>query len=335
MKFRDKLLKLILVVFFVYIFNVIQFSKDNAQQSKIKIKDFTLSINNQSRGLLLRNRHTHFNRIAHKTNQQPRKALRNRTLLDMKCDTEWEHLNREIYFKRTNQFYFVDESLFHTFYVTHSAKILFPLKLELWMLVYFRDAYLTDYTSNVIVIKRPWAAHEYGLGSIDLRLDLKQLLEQKYQIDFKIHLDSINVEFFYHDLTTKQNTTKPLKLILKYLRTPKENKEKTSLICVKCLFMGATEYKHFSWWLELNKRSGYDKIVMCNNSIPDTDEFRAIFKKHSGFVQVNQLQCLPNFLPSIPGEYYVDGYSDLALALRQDIFSGLILNEVSKDFHFD
>ena len=48
----------------------------------------------------------------------------------------------------------------------------------------FKNKFLTDHKSNVSEIYRPWSAYEYGLGSIDFKLDLKNFLKKNYNINF-------------------------------------------------------------------------------------------------------------------------------------------------------
>jgi len=96
--------------------------------------------------------------------------------------------------------------------------------------------------------------------------------------------------------------------------------------------MQTNEYKHFNWWIEMNKRSGYDKIIMCNNSIPNTNEFNRILKKNKNFLHLNRLNCFPNFRADFKSFYFQDIFN--FNALNQDIFNGLIVNEVTIFFYY-
>ncbi len=318
MSFRKKLIKLSLLIAILYIINLFLLDLRISKTAKsIDIVDITV------RNQIKVEKEVPINRTI------KQQSIIDKQLNDLECDTHWEHLNREIYFKRTNQFYLIDVSQFHTFYVINSEKVIFPMRLQLQMHLWFKDVYLTNYSSPEILIDRPWSVDQYGLGSISLQLDLNNLLETKYHINLSIHLNMLNVKFHYQDLVSKRYNSKLLQLKLKYLRTPQGKKPKTSAICLKCLFLERKDYKHFSWWLKLNKRAGYDKIIMCNNSIPNTVEFKQVFKRHSNFIQVNELKCLPNFLPAFPDQYYLSKYTDLVFGLKQDVFNGLILNEVN------
>lgn len=250
------------------------------------------------------------------------------------CDSVWSHIDRKLYFKQSNQFYFIDESKFNTFFVVDTAKSLFPLNLRIHLLIYFNGEFLTELKSNTIVHDKPWSLEEYGLGSINEPIDLKNFLLQNHNINLTLHVSNITVKVLYHDINNNKKSNQLLNLNIKYLRTPEHTKPKSTLICSKCLFTDTKGYKNFQYWIELNKRAGYDKIWLCNNSIPNTDDFNQIFKKHADFIEIHQLKCLPNFLPNSKG-FYVNHYSELEKALKQDVISGLILNEVTFSLYFD
>lgn len=243
------------------------------------------------------------------------------------CDTVWSHIDRKLYFKQSNQFYFIDEAKINAFFVVDTAKSRFPLHLVIRFLIYFNGKFLSELKSNTIVHDKPWSLEEYGLGFINEPIDLKKFLLQNHKIDLASHLSDITVKLSYHDIKNNQQTSQLLNLNIKYLRTPEHTKPKVTLICSKCLFIGTNGYKNFQYWVELNKKAGYDKIWLCNNSIPNTEDFNRIFKKHADFIEISQLKCLPNFLPNSKG-FYVNHYSELEKALKQDVISGLILNEV-------
>ena len=50
------------------------------------------------------------------------------------------------------------------------------------------------------------------------------------------------------------------------------------------------------YWIELNKKFGYEKIAVCNHSFPNTKEYNELFAKHSHILQIYQLKYVPNFV---------------------------------------
>ena len=56
------------------------------------------------------------------------------------------------------------------------------------------------------------------------------------------------------------------------------------------------QYEELQWWIENNKQIGHRKVMLCNNSIPNTDEFNQLLEKHKDFVEIYQLRYIPNFV---------------------------------------
>ena len=48
------------------------------------------------------------------------------------------------------------------------------------------------------------------------------------------------------------------------------------------------------WWFKINIISGYDKIVLFNNSIGTGDNFEKLVSKYKDRVEVIQMQCTPD-----------------------------------------
>ena len=299
MSFRKNILKITLCVIVFYLFNLIILNSLN-KKSKILATDSVQKTNNET--IKCENHCTY-------------------------CDSfVWVNLDRKMYFKQTNQFYLIDTNKFHTFYVIDITRSKFPIRLIIKFFIFYKQKQLTVYDSNELVLNQPWSVNEYGLGSIEFDLNLKDYLINNHSINFETDLKFLNIKFYYQDLTSSQMTSRLLKLNMKKLRTNVSSKWNTSLLCAKCYYMQTNEYKHFNWWIEMNKRSGYDKIIMCNNSIPNTNEFNRILKKNKNFLHLNRLNCFPNFRADFKSFYFQDIFN--FNALNQDIFNGLIVNEV-------
>ena len=77
---------------------------------------------------------------------------------------------------------------------------------------------------------------------------------------------------------------------MKYLRSRPNGTQKSTrpIVCSgKCFWYKPKDFKDLFWWIELHKQAGYDKIFFCNNSIPDTNEFREIFEMNKNFTLIN------------------------------------------------
>ncbi len=71
--------------------------------------------------------------------------------------------------------------------------------------------------------------------------------------------------------------------------------ENKVILCGKAYYLSEKNEKDFQFWVELAKLQAYEKIVIFNNSIENTETFRQVFATHKDFIQVMQYQCLPNF----------------------------------------
>ena len=70
-----------------------------------------------------------------------------------------------------------------------------------------------------------------------------------------------------------------------------------SAICSKCYYYrDNSAYKHFEWWLAVNKRIGYEKIMFCNNSIPESSELTSLLAKYADVVEVYHMHSMPDLL---------------------------------------
>ena len=110
--------------------------------------------------------------------------------------------------------------------------------------------------------------------------------------------------------------------------------KKHSIVCSKCFWYSSDQYKDLFWWIELNKQAGYKKVVFCNNSIPNTKEFNEIFENNKDFVELSQLNYLPNFMPknnnlNSTSHNYLSYYNELGAQyhIDSDLFNMIITNE--------
>jgi hypothetical protein len=94
-----------------------------------------------------------------------------------------------------------------------------------------------------------------------------------------------------------------------------------------------SDYKDLFWWIEMHKQAGYKKIIFCNNSIPNTQEFGDIFEKNKNFIEIIQLNFLPNFMEknvsTLVTHKYLNSYHPLGshYHVDSDLFNVMITNE--------
>ena len=173
----------------------------------------------------------------------------------------------------------------------------------------------------------------------DAWFNLTQILRDKHGIDLKENLGRVRVELFFLDSTRLDRSTQTaVRLKLKYTR-PATRPKLSSLICIKSLYLGASDLRHLHWSLELSKRAGYDRVSICNQSIEDGGDsaYSRLLDSFGGFASLSELQCLPNFLPYVPGRRkYLSSFREFARngkydALMSDTFNILSLAQCYLD----
>ena len=212
------------------------------------------------------------------------------------CDSkgEWVHLNSEYFFKNGAAFYIIDELKAHIYFLTRSNII---NSLELKLIIKIDSNNQFEYIVNG-QSGNPWFVNGYASCTLDSYFNLKEILYSEKKIDLIQNLDKIKVYFYIRDTKKNTITKTPMELKLKYLN---REKKKSAILCAKCLYLNADEYLHLNWWIELNKRAGYEKIVMCNQSLERNHQkkfpldFGDVIGRYSDFIVLEQLECIPDF----------------------------------------
>lgn len=243
---------------------------------------------------------------------------------DKYCDSygEWIELSEDCYAKKKFSFYLIEQGRYRTFLLLSNRINFLELKLALSFSIFFDGKLIHQHTVLNAFIEPPWQVEEYAHTRMNAWFDLKNLISLKNFQDFK----KISMQVNFINKTNNIILAKSVPVRIKSIN--KQNK-KSSLLCTKCLYMEETEFKKFNWWIEINKKVGYNRLVLCNSSIPDTGEFRKVLEKHQNFLLIEQLKCLPNFLQTKKNtnEKYLKYYQELKVALKIDVFSGIFINE--------
>jgi hypothetical protein len=206
------------------------------------------------------------------------------------CDNEWEQLNNQrLYFKKNIAFYYTDLS-----------------KIRLGLI---RDANLNLAYTLLVIIENTENKEQQNYMLTDIRvIDFKP-----FHPDIRTKSDKVRLEYIDADLKIKNNfnylkmkvkiiadnneTISETKNLINLIIKPYNNNynliEKDSLICSSFYTHTPVNLeKSFEWWFEINKISGYDKIILYNHTFGS--EFDSLFLKYNKLVQVDQYQCVPN-----------------------------------------
>ena len=233
--------------------------------------------------------------------------------------SEWIRVSENVYSKIDFHFYFIDEAKFRGFIVCKNGYMeSIGLKIDIFNKNKFVISYETD-----LILNPPWFVGEYGHTSTYADFDLNKILNGTNSLN-----EDITARVYYLNKQTNKYSKKYANLKIKYLRPRSEaeyQSRKSALLCSKALYLSKNQYKELSWWVEINKKIGYDSMTFYNNSIPNTVEFNRVFSRNQDFVTLLQLKCLPNFLNQ--KTEYLEFYEELTDSLKMDVFNGLLVNE--------
>ena len=238
----------------------------------------------------------------HANSTSPADSLSNDST-DEPRNAEWEQLNKHMFFRRTAAFYVHDKHLLRAYYLTRvgtNPNLTYTLNLIVQM-----DAGKRHYAIGTkhVKMKKHWLDFgAYLFASLNWEgLDLIAELNTNFNLrlsddDLFSAKSSMKIGLLVRDEQANLTTHHPIDVQLKRQR----NTEKSgSVLCTFCYFYGDSQtrdnYLQFLWWIEANKRFGYTKLVLCNNSFPDTGDYRRLFAKHADFVQVYQMNYYPNY----------------------------------------
>jgi hypothetical protein len=241
----------------------------------------------------------------------------------------WEQLNENVFFKRTSAFYIIERTLLRIFLVcmtrcdyNYAARI----KIEL-----NNDQIHHIYTQNEVKIKRA-SFGKYVWYALDFKLNLLDFINLN---NYDELLDSHKTFHLYlSDLNkTTDQTQHYIDVQMKYIRSrPNKPPKRHQVVCSKCFWYKPDNYKDFFWWIELHKQAGYEKVFFCNNTIPNTKEFNEIVDANKDFIEISQLNYLPNFIEtnrSAKVHTYLNYFEQMGsyFHVESDLFNMMMTNE--------
>ena len=119
---------------------------------------------------------------------------------------------------------------------------------------------------------------------------------ESIEASFNLNEPFDDIELFQAFITHKKATTTAIDLVVKQFKSDKKLK-KHSIVCSKIYrFFHSENAKQFKWWIEMNKIHGYEKVVIYNNSIENSDGLNLMFEQYKDFVEVVQFKCIPNLI---------------------------------------
>ena len=214
---------------------------------------------------------------------------------------EWEQLNKDEFYRRSMAYYFVEKSLLRVYSLSRNPwhrdfdnrSAIFQIKLVIQQSN--GERYLIK-LNNVTCLYHD-NRYEYDLASLNANLSLVEMLNEKFGLNLPLNnsvVESLRIKLFVQDMVRNITTKHSMDVKTRIQSKPKYG----SMLCTYCYFYGESEtfdnHIMFLYWIELNKKFGYQKIGICNHSFPATKEYKELFEKHKDLVHMYQLKTCPN-----------------------------------------
>jgi hypothetical protein len=221
---------------------------------------------------------------------------------DYYCDKygEWLELTATCFIKKSFSFYLADKNEYRTFLILRKHNPVMNIDME-WRVELNGKLLFTHIcnSSHEERIRTGWFVEEYGNTVMTKRIDLRAIMRARYSdpgFDFDKQMRFLNISVRFVDRASGNTTAGFIPVWVKSPASVDKSKQRSALLCSKCVHMQSMDFKRLFWWIEVNRLSGFNRIVVCNSSIPSTLAFGKIFSKYKEFVVVKQMRCVPNFL---------------------------------------
>lgn len=228
-------------------------------------------------------------------------------------NNEWEPLN-EYFYVRAKGFYFKEDSIIRLLAISSSnmSSNLYSCYLELFQL------YSNQYICVYIDIKHQRKSKTYSSYAIDCIIPSSLNLKT---------IEMVNVYLYDHQKQLR--TKRPITVDLKLTETQATKIVDNIMLCSKQYNLTINEYENLKHWFEINRKLGYKKIVIYNNSIPN-EMYNELIASYKGYIQVNEYKYLPH-LYLLDSKNYTNGpyyynLKELNTELRR-IHENIALNE--------
>ena len=234
-------------------------------------------------------------------------------------------LGRDTFFKRSASFYLHDAG----FIRLHSLSSAPFAAYELFVDVRVKNKLVVRghrIDTNAIQTGAPWTVRGYSFGFLDARFNLSALLPSTSS--FANLSTDVDIRVKVRDANTNKSTGRELRVEAKLLLGNFEAK-RSAMVCAKCFYLSnERDLLSFRWWLELNKRSGYEHVSFCNQSIEASADFKRMFYtgENAHYLSVNDLTCVPNLQDMSDSKpFYFTAFSSL-----EEHANGLVSMDIYK-----
>jgi hypothetical protein len=226
----------------------------------------------------------------------------------------WEQMNEYVFFKRSSAFYLADYNRIRILYL---SRVGINTSFSALIKVSYNSTHLKSFMlkKGEIKVQHPWIFNE--LNALDFNFNLLNYLDVLTYDDLINPSSLYKFHLFINDPNkASSKTVHPIEIKIKYIRIRNSQNKTGSIICSKCYYFKEDEYRvTLRIPMVAGNKLKNEKIVFCNQSIPNTLQFNGSFKKYEHFIELKQMKTFPNFINehnlSSHSHKYFTSYSDL------------------------
>ncbi|CAF0786832.1 unnamed protein product [Brachionus calyciflorus] len=244
---------------------------------------------------------------------------------DCELNGDWISLkDYRVFFKKSASYYIEDLNIMTLNFIQPAS---YPLKFEVFLTI---KATFSDGIQKQIVHKLKNSKLTRILPDIyDGSFEYNQL-DAEFNLKYFFgnqNYTNLNLLVNLREKNTASKLNKPLRLnIKKILNTNKLDK---CLICSKMIVKDEYFYmKDLSFWLNLNKLSGYDRVHSYYMSSYNDKTLLDFFTKSKDFLTITKVKCLPNLINELNFKYFnqFDFIGEI-MYIKMDLINELLINE--------
>ena len=200
---------------------------------------------------------------------------------------DWELLNNDIFISRKFSYYFRSDNLVSTIILTKE----FTLPYLTCLVQVFTDK---NHEKSFFVKPNFEYLHSSGhIAAYKLECPLEGLINVRKENSQKFKLYMIHKYSFLYLVTVSHERTKRA-INLEIISKNRLSNERKSAICGPMLYLDSKSYENFKYWLEINIKIGYQKIVLNIISLENKAKFYRLFDKYKDVVDIKPYEFIPD-----------------------------------------
>ena len=214
---------------------------------------------------------------------------------NLDANNEWIELDSRYFFKKNSSFYFIDAHVIRVNMILKESAPLPKFSLFITYVDSKSESGIRKYEHivNETTLSLTPSYYSFQFAQIEASINLQAVLANNL-----LDINNVSADFYIKNSVTGSFTNQAIRLEIKYINHDVKNElsskivsnsKRKSLICAKCIYLKPSDYQNFKWWIELNRKIGYDHIEICNQSIPNTNEFNHLFDYYKDFITLKHL----------------------------------------------